>query len=105
MESRRITSYNVCYTKLLRIWRHPEETLDFFGVAPGMSVVEVLPGGGWYTKILLPYIGKDGAYVGADYAVAMWPLFGFFSDEFLAAKPNWPAEFTAEAKGWGGADA
>ena len=30
-------------------WRHPEETLEFFGIEPGMTVVEGLPGGGWYT--------------------------------------------------------
>jgi hypothetical protein len=33
-------------------YRHPQETLEFFGVEPGMTVVEALPGGGWYTKIL-----------------------------------------------------
>src|SRR5512134_710260 len=60
-------------------WRHPRETLEFFGIAPGMTVVEALPGGGWYTKILLPYLGPQGSYIGADYAADMWPLFGFFS--------------------------
>ena len=33
--------------------RHPQETLEFFGITPGMTVVEALPGGGWYTKILM----------------------------------------------------
>ena len=40
--------------------RHPAETLKFFGIKPGMTVVEGLPGGGWYTKVLLPYLGSDG---------------------------------------------
>jgi predicted methyltransferase len=31
--------------------RHPQETLEFFDIEPGMTVVDVLPGGGWYTKI------------------------------------------------------
>ena len=84
------------------VWRHPQETLEFFDIAPGMTVVEVLPGAGWYTKILLPYIGADGGYVAADYAVSMWPLFGFFSEEFIAGKADWPQQFTAEAEGWGG---
>ena len=34
--------------------RHPAETLAFFGIEPGMTVVEALPGGGWYSKLLLP---------------------------------------------------
>jgi len=86
-------------------WRHPRETLEFFGVAPGMTVVEALPGGGWYTKILLPYLGPQGRYIGADYAYDMYPLFGFFSAERLKEKETWVADFTAEATGWAGADA
>jgi predicted methyltransferase len=41
-------------------FRHPQETLEFFGIEPGMTVVEALPGGGWYSKILVPYLGADG---------------------------------------------
>ena len=48
------------------VYRHPQETLEFFGIAPGMTVVEALPGAGWYTKILLPYLGQEGAVIGAD---------------------------------------
>ena len=47
-------------------YRHPKETLEFFGIEPGMTVVEALPGGGWYTKILLPYVGSDGKVIGAE---------------------------------------
>src|SRR5438046_130659 len=36
-------------------YRHPFETLAFFGVKPGDTVVEIWPGGGWYTEILAPY--------------------------------------------------
>jgi len=35
--------------------RNPKATLEFFGIKPGMTVVEALPGGGWYSKILIPY--------------------------------------------------
>ena len=42
-------------------YRHPAETLAFFGVKPGDSVVELWPGGGWYTEILAPYLGSGGA--------------------------------------------
>jgi predicted methyltransferase len=41
-------------------WRHPKETLAFFGVEPDMTVVEIWPGGGWYTKILAPYLKAGG---------------------------------------------
>jgi predicted methyltransferase len=84
--------------------RHPLETLDFFGIEPGMTVVEGLPGGGWYTKILLPYLGPDGTVIGADYSLDMYPLFGFFSDEQLEKKKTWVADWTAEAEGWAGQD-
>lgn len=47
-------------------WRHPKETLAFFGVEPSMTVVEIWPGGGWYTQILAPYLhAGGGAYVAA----------------------------------------
>ena len=85
--------------------RHPQETLEFFGIEPGMTVVEALPGGGWYTKILLPYLGSDGRLIGADYALEMFPLFGFFSDEQIEAKETWVEDWTAQAEGWAGEDA
>ena len=40
-------------------WRHPVETLDFFGLKPGMTVVEMWPGAGWYTDILAPYLAAS----------------------------------------------
>ena len=52
--------------------RNPAETLAFFGVEPGMVVVEALPGGGWYSKILMPYLGSEGALVGAQYPDEIW---------------------------------
>jgi len=85
-------------------YRHPQETLEFFEVRPGMTVVEALPGGGWYSRILLPYLGPDGTLIGADYAQGMWPLFGFFSAEFIESKATWVEDWTTEARGWGGGD-
>jgi predicted methyltransferase len=41
-------------------YRHPAETLAFFGVKPGDSAVELWPGGGWYTEILAPYLASGG---------------------------------------------
>nr|WP_025292822.1 methyltransferase domain-containing protein [Sphingomonas sanxanigenens] len=48
-------------------YRHPAETLAFFGVAPTDTVVEYNPGGGgWYTEILAPYLATKGAYYAAQ---------------------------------------
>ncbi|WP_315763574.1 class I SAM-dependent methyltransferase [Sphingomonas sp. Y38-1Y] len=41
-------------------YRHPVETLAFFGVQPNHTVVEIFPGGGWYTEILAPYLSAKG---------------------------------------------
>ncbi|TKD50677.1 class I SAM-dependent methyltransferase [Sphingomonas baiyangensis] len=41
--------------------RHPVETLAFFGVEPDDTVVELYPGGGWYTEILAPYLASSGS--------------------------------------------
>lgn len=41
-------------------WRNPVETLEFFGVSQNMKVVEVWPGGGWYTNILAPWLAAGG---------------------------------------------
>ena len=49
-------------------YRHPMETLAFFGVRPNDTVVEIWPGGGWYTEILAPYLRAGG---GTYYAAAM----------------------------------
>lgn len=50
------------------IFRHPEETLNFFGITPEMTVVEIWPSGGWYTEILAPYLASKGKYIMADTA-------------------------------------
>jgi predicted methyltransferase len=49
-------------------WRHPYETLTFFGIKPTMTVVELTPGGGWYTEILAPYLRDNGKLIAADAA-------------------------------------
>lgn len=45
--------------------RHPLETLQFFGVRPDQTVIEITPGGGWYSEILAPYLRERGRYVAA----------------------------------------
>jgi predicted methyltransferase len=41
-------------------YRHPLETLSFFGIQPDMTVVEIWPGNGWYTEILAPFLKDHG---------------------------------------------
>ena len=76
--------------------RHPVETLEFFQLEPGMTVVEGLPGGGWYTRILANYLGADGVLYGVNYADRMWPMIGYGKEEWvaqrIAATANFPVE-------------
>ena len=81
-------------------FRNPAQTLTFFGIEPGMTVVEALPGGGWYSKLLLPYLGNDGALIGANYTVDMQRLFGFYSEERLKKLETWTTDWPAKASNW-----
>lgn len=84
-------------------YRHPKEALQFFGVEPGMTVVEVLPGGGWWSKILIPFAGPTGTLVGADYSLPMWSLFGEYAPDPEKQK-TWATDWPAGAKEWCAAD-
>ncbi len=81
-------------------YRHPKETLEFFGIEPGMTVLEGLPGRGWYTKLLLPYLGKEGHLIGANYAMDMWPNFAFANEEFLKMQSTWLTDWPVSAEDW-----
>jgi predicted methyltransferase len=52
------------------VYRHPKETLLFFGVRPEMKILEVWPEPGWYTEVLAPLVRERGTYyaavIGAD---------------------------------------
>ena len=48
-------------------YRHPKETLAFFGLRPEMTVVEIWPGGGWYTEVLAPVLRERGKLYVAQY--------------------------------------
>jgi len=80
-------------------WRHPAEALAFFQVKPGMTVVDYMPSGGWWTRILVPYLGEQGHYIGLNPDVrtstaAMQENFG-----------NMAATFPSRASGWTGVPA
>ena len=46
-------------------YRHPVETLQFFGIQPHMTVIEIAPGGGWYTEVLAPFLRDHGHLIEA----------------------------------------
>jgi predicted methyltransferase len=82
-------------------YRNPKQTLEYFGIEPGMKVLEALPGGGWYSKILLPYLGENGHLIGVDYAIEMWPYFGgFATEEFIEKKKTWTTTWVEDAQPW-----
>jgi predicted methyltransferase len=65
-------------------YRHPKETLTFFGLRQNMTVVEIWPGGGWYTEVLAPVLkGKGKLYV-AEYGST--PAFDYQRKEMAALK-------------------
>lgn len=65
-------------------YRHPYETLTFFGIEPDMTVVELAPGDGWYTEILAPYLREEGDYVGAHVDLESEELPDFYRDIYAA---------------------
>jgi len=91
-------------TKARYQYRHPQETLEFFGVEPGMTVVEALPGGGWYTKILLPYLGSEGRLIGANYSLGVSALYGSATEESMERARAWISKFPVDAAEWAGDD-
>ncbi len=50
-------------------FRNPAETLEFFGLKQDMTVIEISPGGGWYTSILNPVVKDNGKLIGAHFFI------------------------------------
>ena len=48
--------------------RNPVETLEFFGLKPDMTVIEILPSTGWYTEIIAPYVRDNGKFYAAHFS-------------------------------------
>lgn len=72
--------------------RHPVETLEFFGLEPGMTLIEILPSTGWYAEILAPYMRDHGKYYAAHFspnasAAYMPRILGMF-EEKITAQPE-----------------
>jgi predicted methyltransferase len=84
--------------------RHPKEMMEFFGVQPGMTVVDTLPGPVWWTGILLDYLGPKGKVVDADYSPEMWTKFGDYSPD-PATKKTWVSDTVTKLSATRGPDA
>ena len=71
-------------------WRNPAETLAFFEIEPSDTVVEIWPGGGWYTNVLAPYLASgDGQLI-----AAVWDV-NVFEGERLARIEQRISDFKA----------
>lgn len=78
-------------------YRHPLQTLSFFGIKPNMTVVEIAPGGGWYSEILAPYLSESGHY----YAAASATSLPTSSDKTKQAVAKYAARFEANPQRYG----
>lgn len=77
-------------------WRHPLQTLLFWGLEPGTRVLEILPGRGWYTSILAPYLAAtEGQLVAAGFD----PVNGSISQREVLA--DWEARFMRDPARYG----
>ena len=86
-------------------YRHPKETLMFFGIEPGMVLGEVGPGDGvWYTQILAPLLGSSGAIYAINYDDNMWQHFGRFNEEQIADRVDRSRRFPGQVAEILGAD-
>lgn len=80
--------------------RHPYETLTFFGIKPTMTVVELSPGGGWYTEILAPYLQGKGKLIAAgESATSSNEGAKRYADRFTKKLESNPAMFSKVQRG------
>lgn len=76
-------------------FRHPVETLEFFGLESNMTVIEILPSRGWYTEIVAPYVKAHGKYYAAHFSPNA-------SASYMAPNlRNFEAKITAEPELYG----
>ena len=73
-------------------FRNPGKTIAFMGVKPTDTVVEYAPGGGWYTRVLAPFVAEKGKYIGANFNPGPLP----FPEERKESLKTWGADFPAK---------
>lgn len=78
-------------------WRHPMETLRFFGLQARMTVIDFWPGSGWYTEILAPYLARGGGV----YYAAGFPTGAGADPAQAALMANYEQRFTADPDRYG----
>lgn len=74
-------------------YRHPKETLNFFGLQPNMTVIEISPGMGWCSEILIPYLAPQGKFIAASPPVAVFQPAQKYLD-FVASRPEFKDKVT-----------
>ncbi|WP_116809202.1 class I SAM-dependent methyltransferase [Steroidobacter cummioxidans] len=79
-------------------YRHPQEALEFWGLAPGMTVLEVQPGAGWWSDILAPYANTTG---GQYYATAADLANPELPEAAKQARQEFEARFAAKPEVYG----
>jgi predicted methyltransferase len=79
-------------------YRHPKEALEFWGLAPGMTILEVQPGGGWWSDILAPYAKATG---GKYYATASDLDNPEISEAARKGRADFEARFAAKPEVYG----
>jgi len=84
--------------KVRNQYRHPVKTLQWIGLEPDMTVVEVWPSGGWYAEIIAPYVADRGQYIAAVREKSSWIPFRTTSAEALRKRMKENAELYGDPK-------
>ncbi len=79
------------------VYRNPAQTLAFFQVKPTHTVAEYGPGGGWYTRILLPYLSGNGKYIAVN---GDSDRINFTDRAREGRSKSWPERFPDAASKW-----
>lgn len=86
------------------VHRHPAETLAFFQIRPGMTVVDYMPAGGWYSRVLIPYLGQGGTYIALNPELhprltGYWDMYRDTARKFPAEAREWVGDGDARVIG------
>ena len=77
-------------------FRNPSETLAFFQISPDQTVIEYAPGGGWYTRILAPYLVEEGQYIASSFPPEAGAAMG---EDFVKRVTEFGATFSEDVGG------
>ena len=82
------------------VYRHPAATLKFLGLEKGMTVIEISPGGLWYTEVLAPVLKGNGQLIAAGYdaSVEGQPAYRYKQQKAMEARFVEQADIFGEVK-------